>query len=738
MTRFSPLAAACLLGWLAVPAASAQNRTAAVTHTAETITLDGVLDEAVWRSAPAIGDLTQRTPNQGAAPTERTSVTLLYDRDHLYIGVVAHDSEPRRVIGTQMARDASLMSDDRVEILLDTFRDQRSAFYFATNPSGALVDGLVASGQLNADWDAIWDVRTRRTDEGWTAEFAIPFKSLSFPTDRAIWGFNVARHVYRKLEEDRWSGARLDTQLYQLSEAGEIGTLTGLTQGIGLDVRPFLAGRSLHVAGEDDASAKPGLDLFYNITPSLKLTATFNTDFGETEVDARQINLTRYSLLFPEKRAFFLQGAGVFNFASIGPEPAGGIPPTGADVYPFFSRQIGLLGGREVPIDAGVKLTGTVGRTDVGVLAVRTGDLPGVNPGDVPIVGEKNVLVGRVKRNLLQQSYVGALFTGGHPSEGRTGQTYGADMRLATSRFLGRPNNFVVNGYAVRSANEGVSDRDWSYGFSAHYPNDKFNAQVAYREVQENFKPALGFVQRDNVRLLRVAGSYNPRPKSFLNVLQMFHDVYYTRFTRLDNNEVESWDLYVTLLDWHLKSGDNLHGMFDFNPTYERLFEPFEISPGVFLLPGEYRFTRFRSNLVSTAAKRRLSGSVNLTYGGYWSGHAEQLTTSVVYKLPPRFTATVSTNQTFARLPEGRFTARIFTTNVAYSATPRLSFSNLIQYDNRSRNLGWQSRMRWTLRPGNDLFFAFNQGWIDEDGDRLRFRVQDNRISAKFQYSFRY
>jgi hypothetical protein len=736
MTRSMPLAAAFFLGSLAVSTATAQTppptgpdptrKSAVVTPVTDPITLDGVLDEPIWRTAPAIGDLTQRTPNQGVPPTERTEVTLLYNRDYLYIGVVAHDSEPQRVIGTQMARDASLMSDDRVEILLDTFRDQRSAFYFATNPSGALVDGLVASGQLNADWDAIWDVRTRRTDQGWTAEFVIPFKSLSFPSDGTVWGFNITRHVYRKLEEDRWSGARLDTQLYQLSEAGEIASLTGLTQGIGLDVRPFLAGRSLHVAGgDDDASAKPGLDLFYNITPSLKLTATFNTDFGETEVDARQINLSRYSVLFPEKRAFFLQGAGVFNFASIGPEAAGGIPPTGADVYPFFSRQIGLLGGREIPIDAGVKLTGTVGRTDVGLLGVRTGT-------------EKNFLVARVKRNLLQQSYVGALFTGGHPSEGRTGQTYGADMRLATSRFLGRPNNFVVNGYAVRSVNESVSDRDWSYGFSAHYPNDRLNLQVAYKEVQENFKPALGFVQRDNVRMLRVAGSFNPRPKKFLNVLQMFHDVYYTRFTRLDNDEVESWDLYVTLLDWHLRSGDNLHGMFDFNPTYERLFEPFEISPGVLLQPGEYRFTRFRSNLVSTAAKRRLSGNVNLTYGGYWSGHAEQLTTSVTYKMPPRFTATVSTNQTFARLPEGRFTARIFTTSVSYSATPRLSFSNLLQYDNRSRNMGWQSRVRWTLQPGNDLFIAFNQGWIEEDGSDLRFRRQDNRISAKFQYSFRY
>jgi hypothetical protein len=296
-----------------------------------------------------------------------------------------------------------------------------------------------------------------------------------------------------------------------------------------------------------------------------------------------------------------------------------------------------------------------------------------------------------------------------------------------------------VTAYGVRSVNEGVSDRDWSYGFSAHYPNDRFNAQVAVREVQENFRPALGFVQRDNVRMLRMAASYNPRPIGFLNVQQMFHDVYYTRFTRLDVGEVESWDLYVTLLDWHLSSGDNLHGMFDFNPTYERLFEPFEISPGVHLLPGEYRFTRFRSNLLSTATKRRLSGSINLTYGGYWSGKAEQITTSLTYKLPPQFTVTLSTNQTFARLPEGRFIARIFTANASYAVSPSLALSNLVQYDNRSRNLGWQSRLRWTLQPGNDLFFAFNQGWIQEaDGVGRRFRAEDSKLSAKFQYSFRF
>ena len=705
---------------------------ASVTLIATPITLDGTLDEASWRSAPTIGDLVQRQPNPGEAPTERTEVTILRDEDNLYIGIVAHDSEPERIVGTQMVRDGNLSADDRVEIVLDTFRDQRSAFYFATNAAGALVDGLTfANGELNTEWNAIWDVRTRRTGQGWTAEFAIPFKSLSFPAGQDVWGFNIQRSISRKLEDGRWSAARLETQFLQVSEAGQITNLRDLNQGLSLDVRPFMAARWLRAAGDDEGSAEPGLDVFYNVTPSLKLTTTFNTDFGETEVDARQINLTRFSLLFPEKRSFFLEGAGVFTFASTGPEPAGGIPEAGADVYPFFSRTIGLLEGREVPLDVGVKLTGTVGRTDIGVLDVRTGDL-------VPFVDEKNFFVGRIKRNILRESYIGALVTDGAPARGQDGRTYGADLRLATSRFLGDSRNLVVNAYGVRSDNTGRSGDDWSYGFSASYPNDRITAQIAWREIQDNFDPALGFVQRDNVRLLRVAGAFNPRPRDFLNIQQMFHDVYFTQFTRLDNGQVESWDVYISALDWHFRSGDSIHGMLDVNPIYERLFEPFEISPGVVLPVGEYRFTRFRTNFFSTANRRRVSGSLNLTWGNYWSGTAEQVNASITFRLPPRFSASLSTNQTFAHLPKETSSRASSPSNVGYAASPRLSFSNLIQYDNRSRNLGWQGRARWTLTPGSDLFVAFNQGWVRDDVADLRFRPQDSKLSSKLQYSFRF
>ncbi len=736
------VAAICAWQWIAAPAlciAAPQEtsrtepvRSAVVTAITSEIIIDGSLDEVAWRHAPKIGDLIQREPEAGAKPTEKTEVTLLYDEDNLYIGVMCYDSEPRRVLASQMVRDANLNADDRLSIVLDTFRDQSNAFHFSTNPAGALVDGLVfANGETNDDWDAIWIVRTEQTDEGWSAEFSIPFQTLSFPSGETVWGFNISRTIQRKLEENRWTAARFQTEFFQISEAGEITNLEGLGQGVGLDVRPFVAQSWRHrgASGDDTVVGKPGLDLFYNITPSLKLSVTANTDFGETEVDARQINLTRFSIFFPEKRSFFLQDAGIFNFATTGIDPPGGIPGTGAEVFPFFSRKVGLLGGQEVPIDYGAKLTGKVGRTEIGMLDVRTRDVSNVDAN--------SLFVGRVKQNFLEQSYVGALFTGGNPASPLSSSTMGVDLRLATSDFLGSDRNIVFNAYGLKSNNEGVSENNSSFGFGAQYPNDKFAAQILWREIQEHFDPAVGFVQRGNVQMLRLGGSFNPRPKRSTGIQQMQHDVFYTRFTRLDNGLVETSNLYVTMVDWHLNSGDSLHSLFDANLTYERLFEPFEISTGVVLPAGEYRFTPWRIMFMS-AQKRRIHGRIGFNFGNFWSGTAKMIETALTYKLPPRFLISFNTNQTFASLPQGDFIARIFSSQVDYAVSPFLSFSNLIQFDNRSENLSLQSRVRWTIDPGNEIFFVFGQGWVQDIERGYDFRRQDSKLATKVQYTFRF
>jgi hypothetical protein len=722
-------AALCALIQLNVSRSRAQTSSPQETKRADVkrisshISVDGILDEPEWAQASPIGEILQREPRPGEKATEKSEVKILFDNANLYIGVMCFDSEPERIVGTQMARDADLSADDRIEILIDSFHDRRNAFYFSTNPLGALVDGLlIENGTLNRDWNAIWVVRTRRSDRGWSAEFAIPFKSVGFKKGASVWGFNFSRTIKRKIEEDRWASPRLDVKFFQVSEAGEITGLTDINQGRGLDVRPFVSSKAFHnIDTGNDFSAKPGVDIFYNITPSLKWTTTFNTDFAETEADNRQINLTRFPLFFPEKRSFFLDNAGVFAFSNTGPE-----------ITPFFSRTIGLLDGNEIPLRAGTKLTGKAGPYSLGVLAVRTGE---TDFEDGASSAAKNLVVARVKRDLFKQSYIGGIFTEGNPEGPTSSRTYGTDLHLFTSRFLGRDQNFGVDAFGLKSSNEGVTSKDTSYGFSARYPNDLWGLGIDWWHIGKNFAPALGFVPRTNVNKLAISAEFDPRPKDFLNVRQMFHEFFFTRFTRLDKGRTESWRLFIAPINYSLNSGE--HVEFNYAPQFERLFEPFEISPGVVLPPGDYRFTRWRVE-INTASKHRWKFDNEWYFGSYWSGHANQLATSFQYKIAPHVLMSIGMDQTFARLKEGTFVARIFSFRADYSVTPFLTFYNLAQFDNESKNLGWQSRVRWILRPGNEVFIVFNQGWLQDERGGLHFRSTDTRLAGKMQYTYRF
>jgi hypothetical protein len=369
--RVAPLLAiACGLAdvWAQEPAPARLDRPAAIAfRTQEAIHLDGRLDETAWQQAAPIGALRQREPAENGEPSEDTIVRVLYDENALYIGLVCHDRSPREIVSTQLTRDADLDVDDRITIVLDPFFDRRNGFYFQVNPAGARSDGQVSnnSEHLSRDWDGIWNASARITDNGWVAEIEIPFKTLRFKPGQSVWGFNVERQIKRRQEIDRWAAPLQNIWIGNLAEAGRLEGLDGIRQGLGLDVRPYLSG-----GGNDgDGTLTGGLDVFKNVTPNLNAAVTVNTDFAETEADIRQVNLTRFPLFFPEKRTFFLEGAGVFDVA--------GLANT-TDVRPFFSRRIGLVGDPEgdnvtVPLRVGVKVTGRQSDYNVGVLDVETG-----------------------------------------------------------------------------------------------------------------------------------------------------------------------------------------------------------------------------------------------------------------------------------------------------------------------------------------------------------------------------
>ena len=408
----------------------------------ESITLDGRLDESVWMRAVPATNFVQRDPDNGQLATEQTEVRFVYDQDRLYMGVTLFDSEPDELIYYQMGRDGFLGSDDKLQWAIDTFNDGQSAYWWEMNPLGSMADALRGAGTNNRRWDGIWDGRASRSEIGWTIEIEVPFRTMNFNPNTEGWGVNFQRTIGRTNEVSLWMGWLRNQGLNRMSNAGLLTGIRDVTQGRGLDIKPYVVGTSESFPGRANASdnteAQVGVDLFYNLTPSLRANLTLNTDFAQAEVDARQLNLTRFSLLFPEQRDFFLDGALFFDFTA-------GSGASGGALIPFQSRRIGL-GENNTPqrINFGGKLTGQAGAFDIGVLQVQTGDETGND--DVGSLGEDFTVV-RLKRRIFRESHLGAIYTLRHTRGGSVDdrQTMGVDLRLATSTFRGS-DNLTVSG----------------------------------------------------------------------------------------------------------------------------------------------------------------------------------------------------------------------------------------------------------------------------------------------------
>lgn len=708
-----------------LPLGAAGGPEAAVRRLSGKIQVDGVLNEPVWRESPAIDGFVQVEPRPGDAPAENTRVWLAYSKDALYVAVRCQDRSPR-IVATEMRRDAELSDNDNIEIVLDTFHDHRNAYYFATNPVGALVDGRVTENQPPAlEWDGIWNVRTRVDEQGWTAEFEIPFKTVGFDPSLNDWGFNISRYLARGRETSRWASPSLDVRLSQAVRAGHITGLEGLSQGVGLDVKPYgIAGFTRDIENVDKlrAARNGGVDIFYRITSNLVSSTTFNTDFAETEVDTRQVNLTRFPLFFPEKRSFFLEDAGIFEFARTN-EYGGG------DFLPFFSRTIGLVHGNEVPIRAGEKLTGKIGRFDLGFMDVQTGALDngaGAAPG-------KNLGVARVKANFWNQSYIGALFTNGDPTGKTSNQVGGVDLKLATSNFLNREKNLSVMLFGSKSRTTGVEGRDAAYGGIIAYPNDLLSLQYKWMKIGENYDPALGFVPRKGVRISSASADLRPRPKNFWNVRQMSFEFEYNDYYNLANRDSETKEIRATPFQWFFNGGEMI--TYDWGWSRERLFEPWEISDGVLVPPGTYSFNSHGLRFESSRNKP-ISVSTELGTGSFFSGTRRQAAGELTWRKDRHFTTSFRLEQNWLRLNQISFNTSLWTYRVDYSFTPLLTLANFVQYDTESKNIGLQSRLRWILRPGNDVFVALNHAWQENQFDR--FEAAQTRFRVKFSYTFRF
>ena len=709
-----------------MPYADAQDPVAA-TRSAAAMVLDGRLDEPGWRDA-AVLKLVQQSPRPGEPTPYETEVRVILAGDRLYFGFRCRDPEPSKIAVHSMRRDDPMTGDDNVSIALDTYGDKRTGYFFQVNAAGARTYGLVSAPEGPAyDWDGIWDARAVRTRDGWSAEVVIPARTLSFTPGLNEWGLNLERFVPRAGRVTlRWASATLDSAFCDMSRAGLLTGFGDLRQGAGLEISPYAIGRV-----KDGFSRSPrawqgseGLDFTWKITPQLVTVFTANTDFAETEVDSRQINITRFPLFFPEKRSFFLEGANQYEFG-LG---------MGESFIPFFSRRIGLLNGRQIPIDAGVKLNGRAGRWTLALLDVETRAAV-TETGMVP---HTNLLAGRVAYDLTDQLRVGAIVTNGDPQGLRRNRLAGVDAVWRTSKFR-RNKNLLLSAWTARSAGDlGPGSRS-GWGLRADYPNDLWDCNASVNQFGAALQPALGFLPRPGTRQSDFYCAFQPRPSKNGPLRWMRQEFLENEFSRVVNAAgiTESWQYFFAPVNVRMETADRFE--FNYIPEYEYLSAPFEIAPGVVIPPGAYRFTRFRVE-AQTSPHRPLEAGSTTRFGSFYNGDLTQWEQYVKWTSPQgRLQFGLTTENNFGHLKQGNFVQRLWQLQSAYAWSPNLVLTSFIQYDSESLNLGANTRLRWTIKPGNDLFVVWNRGWqrlIPTPRDLSL--IPDNELLAvKLRWTFR-
>ena len=687
----------------------------------EEVRIDGVLDEGSWGRAMPLGPLTMIEPMEGEPPTASTEIRVMADVRNLYVGIWAYDDNPAEIVSYSKARDSQLRSEDHIKIIVDPFQDGQSGFVFAINPAGARYDALVAGQgtRENSSWDAVWEANTRRTPEGWTAEIRIPVQSLTFDASLDAWGFNVERRIQRILEVSRWASPHRDALIAQTNRAGLITDLPTFDSGVGLTVRPSLVGEMQMVEpdGSRVVGAEPSLDVTQRIGSNATAVLTVNTDFGETEVDTRRTNLTRFPLFFPEKRTFFLEGADIFDFG------AGLTTFHRPDIAPLFTRRIGLYEGEQVPIRAGGKLSGRVGRTNFGGLVASTG--PVENLVDGTTMGTF-----RVKQNILEQSSTGLLATFGDPV-GRTGSyTVGADLILNTSRFL-KSKNLIVGAWGLATGRKDLEGDRTAYGIIVDYPNDVWDLWVSYKQIGVDFDPSLGFVPRKGVRLANLGINY--RLWSPAAVIRNLYFELVPIFAWDMSGKIESYRIFTAPLNVRFESGDRFE--FNVQPQGERLPESFEIAEGVVIPVGSYDWVRYRLEL-DLASKRLVSGRVSWWLGPFYDGDLSQLSLRVAINPSDFINFELSGTRNDGSMPASGFVQEVLGAQIRVNFSPDLQVSSLGQYQRESGEFGTNIRLRWTFHPLGDLFVVYNYNALDTIGQG--WQLDSSQILVKLQYALRY
>jgi hypothetical protein len=656
------------------------------------IQLDGLLSEPHWQEAEAASDFRQIQPLEGEPATERSEVRVLYDDSNLYVGVMCYDSEPDKIVAQKLQRDSGVGDDDAFGMVLDTYHDHRNAYMFATNPNGVEEDGQLVEGAYftNLDWDGVWEVRAKIHEQGWSAEFKIPLWNLKFNSlPVQSWGINFTRIIKRKTEETNWSSwSRDNGGFLRISRAGNLLDLQDLEPGFNLQVKPYTLGKSLR-----DQLLNPnplrnekldaGVDVKYGVTSNLTLDLTANTDFAQVEADVEQINLTRFPLYFPEKREFFLESASIFEFGESG---FGGPPP----LQLFFSRRIGIEGfDTIVPIIAGGRLTGKVGRFNVGLLDIATDEKDGFP--------QSHFTVARLNRDVFRRSRVGAMFTNRSDRGRDDQQVYGADADI----WLSTPMVFQTFFAQTNASNRTDGGRAWKTALD--FTKDHWGWYAVHMVIDENFEPATGFAIRNDIRRTFLAFRVSPQPNGKL----LRRTDIRQGFAHIDNRDgrLQDWNYGVSFFN-NLSSGDNLNLFY--NRVFERLDQPFDFLGNLTILPGDY-YSHAASMNFESSAKRKLTGFGTLGWREFYNGELFNWGGGLGYRPSAHLSFQFEYDRNQVDLPQGDLNTDRFALRLNCAFTTKLFLNTLFQYNSESNELSTNVRLNFIHSPGSDLFVVYNE-----------------------------
>ncbi len=669
------------------------------------ISLDGILDEEAWQKAYSIKDFLQQEPKAGSNPTFATEAKILYDDKNIYIGVICYDDDPSKIIARELKWDGFISADDNIKLIFDTFDDNRSAYWFGTNPLGAKDDALLTGFEMsgfNESWNGVWDVECRITEKGWIAEYIFPLSTFKFfDIDKQKWGFNIQRTIKRFNEDVIWTSVGQNLGLHKIASAGDL-IIEDVKRGNPVYLKPYFTAGAQITNGDNKYVHEPGLDVKYGVSETLSLDVTLNTDFAQVESDRAKINLSRFPLFFPEKREFFLEGMRTFDFS------------LGGSNTLFYSRRIGISNGKQIRILGGAKLVGRMNNFEIGFLDMQTegiGGEPTTNYGTA-----------RIKYDLLESSYVGFLFTNKMDANGSYNRSFGGDVDFSINDFLGDKNLIFHAGIAKSDEKNGSKD-SWAGNFYIDYPNDLIDTYVAYRFIQKGFNPAMGFVSRGGVQQLSYKFSYSPRINTW-GIKKLQFEPASLNFYYDDKGNLESSSIEIVPLAFTTESGDEIE--IGIERSFDNPKEDFELFDDTKVLAGKYWFNQYSLG-IETSPGRIIYSHLNFSTGEFYNGTRSSASANFTLSANKNLTLMGDYSFNTISINGSKINTNEIGTRVTYNFSTRILSSLFAQWNNESHEINLNYRLNWKPKLGSDVYLVLNQ-LVSTDG---KIQSKDFAILAK-------